>query len=957
MRPGTAALRYSALLLTALITSTASGEVLSFEALGLAQGLPQSQAVTLAQDADGYIWVGTWGGGLARYNGDTFTTLEVEDGLPSNRVQEVLVDRSGTLWVATTRGVAVWRGHRLQPVDLGFPGGARTRALAQDASGAIWAGTDRGVVLLAKDGPRLVSAGPPEPLVYDLLADGEGMLAVTDHGLFRVAPDLPARRVEGPAVAGDLLRAGALTGEGLWIGTSGDGLFLHDDAGWRRLAPSELPSRNVYRLSVGRSGTLYVSSQDAGLLRRPPSQRSFERISTEQGLPSQIVNDTLEDDEGNLWVATDIGGLARLRSEAATLHGTDGSFPSACIFGITQGPRPGTLWVGTLDGAVVYRSSPPYGVAEAVTTATGLVDPQVWKVVTTPDGEDWAYTETTYQLRRPGHARFDPPDPSWPLPRTTHGMAMDSEGRMWFSGQDSEHPLAMRDRRGRWTTWSTSDDGTPLQRCRSAAPRRAGGVWVSAASDMLACDGRTVRRLPGPPLPPDLADIFEDSLGRLWVGNEGGLAVRDTNGTWRKLGRADGFTARQVFFLGQDREGAIWAGAERGVFRILPDGRIRPFSTEDGLAGLETNQFAFHAGQGGEVWLGTVSGLTRYDPSHRPITTTPPRVVVEAAELPQRRVDFPHRLDLAWSERAVTFRVALLTYRDRSQVAYRARLEGLEDDWLPPRRSPELRYTNLPAGEHTLVIQALGDGGRPGETIRLPVRVVPPLWRTAWFQGGALAFLVLGAAGTHRLRVHVLRRRADELERVVATRTDELQQANEALERLASHDALTGLPNRRAVVERLRTELARGGRRLGCLVVDLDNFKTTNDTLGHAAGDRVLCLMARRIASSLREGDVAGRYGGDEFLLVLPGADHEAVETVARRVGVLAETCTEGGRSVEVTVSCGGVTVLPGAPRDAVAVLAAADELLYEVKRSGRAGFRLGTVGSAGPAPEGPPSA
>lgn len=935
----------TALLLTALAGSGAAGsEVLPFEVLGLAEGLPQSQATAMAQDAEGYIWIGTWGGGLARFNGAGFTVLTDDHGLPSGRIQELLLDRSGRLWIATTRGLARWVDHRIEVVEIGFPDGVRVRALAEDPAGRLWIGTDEGVAVLAEGNPRRLPAGGREPIVHDLLAEPDGVLAVTDRGLLQMSVDGRVEEVEAPAVAPILLRSAARTAEGLWLGTAGEGLFLRDDSGWRQVREEGLPCRNVYRLGVVRSGALFAASQDEGLMLRLPAQRQFEQIGPGQGLPSKLANDAIEDAEGNLWVATDIGGVARLRSRSATVHGSDGSFPSSCVFGIAAGSRPDTLWVATLAGAVQYRARPPFGVVETVTEREGLVDPHVWDVVATPRGEVWVYTESHYQLRRPGRDSFDPPDPSWPVPGTTHGLALDDQGRVWFSGLDGEHPLAMRDGEGRWRSWNSSDDGQPVPDCRSVTPRGAGGVWVSAGADLLACDGRSVRRLPGPPLPPGLTTLLEDSLGRLWVGNAGGLAVREPDGRWRLLGRQDGFTARQVFFLGQDRAGAVWAGVERGVLRFMPDGTVRPFGTADGLAGLETNQFGFHAGPDGEVWLGTVTGMTRFDPFRFVPSVPPPRAVIESVELPSRRVDFPGRLELGWGERSATFHIALLSYRDRDRVGYRARLEGLEDRWLPLTRASELRYTNLPAGRHALMIETLGEDGRVGETVRLPVRVVPPVWRTAWFEAAVLGLLAAAAVGAHRLRVHVLRRRAEDLEHAVADRTDELRRANDELERLASSDVLTGVANRRAIVERLRCELGEGTRRLGCLLVDLDRFKQVNDTFGHAEGDRVLRVMAESIVASVRDGDVVGRYGGDEFLVVLPGADLEGLEAVARRVAALREPCAGGPTTVTVSTSSGGVIVPSEAPRDLAGVLAAADALLYEVKASGRAGFRIAAL-------------
>jgi diguanylate cyclase (GGDEF)-like protein len=124
-------------------------------------------------------------------------------------------------------------------------------------------------------------------------------------------------------------------------------------------------------------------------------------------------------------------------------------------------------------------------------------------------------------------------------------------------------------------------------------------------------------------------------------------------------------------------------------------------------------------------------------------------------------------------------------------------------------------------------------------------------------------------------------------------------------------------------------------------MIDLNRFKAVNDTLGHAAGDGILKEMAARIQECLRQGDALGRLGGDEFLVVLPGADPEALQAVCRRIGELISRAGEGEAALNVTASCGGVTVPAGSIATAAAVLAQADSLLYQVKHSGRQGFAV----------------
>jgi diguanylate cyclase (GGDEF)-like protein len=157
----------------------------------------------------------------------------------------------------------------------------------------------------------------------------------------------------------------------------------------------------------------------------------------------------------------------------------------------------------------------------------------------------------------------------------------------------------------------------------------------------------------------------------------------------------------------------------------------------------------------------------------------------------------------------------------------------------------------------------------------------------------------------------------------------------------ASRDALTGLWNRAGILSILDRELGRGRREerpVAVLLADLDHFKRINDTLGHLAGDIVLRQTAQRLLHAVRPYDAVGRYGGEEFLFVLPGCDGESALGLAERL----RQCIAAGRinveSVEVQVTLSlGVAVSPGeAELDAVELLRAADAALYEAKRAGR---------------------
>lgn len=172
-----------------------------------------------------------------------------------------------------------------------------------------------------------------------------------------------------------------------------------------------------------------------------------------------------------------------------------------------------------------------------------------------------------------------------------------------------------------------------------------------------------------------------------------------------------------------------------------------------------------------------------------------------------------------------------------------------------------------------------------------------------------------------------------------------LKNNQEQLEKMAYYDALTGLPNRLLLADRLKQAVAQSNRRGDLLAVcylDLDNFKPINDRWGHAAGDRLLIEVARRLTQCLRQNDTVSRLGGDEFVLLLVNlADaDEAGQVLERVLHAVAQPITLGGQAVQVSASI-GLTVFPNDPTDPDTLLRHADAAMYSAKEAGRNTWRL----------------
>lgn len=171
-----------------------------------------------------------------------------------------------------------------------------------------------------------------------------------------------------------------------------------------------------------------------------------------------------------------------------------------------------------------------------------------------------------------------------------------------------------------------------------------------------------------------------------------------------------------------------------------------------------------------------------------------------------------------------------------------------------------------------------------------------------------------------------------------------IKESQRRIEHLANFDALTGLPNRNLFHDRLKHAIARAARQndgFALMFIDLDNFKTVNDTLGHDAGDLLLQETARRLEQCIRDGDTAARLGGDEFMVLLETSEQAAVAGTAQRiVEALATAFTLRERKIHVSCSI-GISIHPDDGTDDQTLMKNADIAMYRAKQQGKNSFQF----------------
>ena len=922
-------------------------------------GLPQISVISITQDGTGYMWIGTQNG-IARFDGVRFTVFDRQSsGVDTTMAYVSYTDRNGEPWFGTPHGALHYTSGKFTVLHAGRESAA-VQGIAEDGDGTLLFATGIGVMRLADGGlrPALLEGES----CYSLLRSGDTLWIGGMGVLTRVRPHQTTRFALPPALANARVAHLIADGDGLWVGTS------------------------------------------AGLYRFKPSAEKLERGGLDPDLDRAGIESLFRDSDGNLWIGT-APLLYRLRPDRRLEKiGADDFARDSWVLAVYE-DRERNLWIGSQTESLFRLWN---GWAWRISQRDGLADPFVWSVVRDPHGRTVLGTNSNIvALDSAGVTQLvagkQLPNPS------AYDLFYDRNARLWigtragvaiYTNGKVEKPAALApldayqinafDQVGD-DIWIGSMGG--LYRYHSDTLTRVGpapggtGSRIRAiyarGADLLVGTESGIREVRGdsmqtPPWAQALEGRFVTWIGALGTGALG-ITTLDSgfgvlaDGRLLMLTTANGLPGDNGWNF-QIVGGQVYVSGIEGVWRLPLDALPDPAQVQSSAPTLHPEMVLSSSGRqpgsqrvrccnggamsrsavdGDSIWLPTIAGALRLDTHAIVPARQTANVVVEglrhnglwyAAEaVPQLR-----------GSRDVEIDFTGLSFRDPHSLRFRYRLDGYDEDWVDAGARRAAFYTNLPPGDYRFHARAqLPDGVASGNDSSISFSL-PPLWYERALVRIAMACAIVSLlALAVMLRLRAYRARAQRLEQVVAERTHALSRANERLrlvnETLAQEsrtDPLTGLFNRRYLLDHIQQLIGQGagnGTALAFLLLDLDAFKSVNDDCGHAAGDSVLVQLAQMLRHVSRADDLLLRWGGEEFLIVLKHVlPEQALETAERiRTRLATHTFRLGdGRELHLTGSI-GFAMHPPSPElrehcDWALSLELADAALYRVKQWGR---------------------
>lgn len=913
-------------------------------------GLPQITVLTLAQDDAGYLWVGTQNG-ITRFDGRRFHVFNRGNtGLDLSMPVDSLAAADGAIWFATARGLLRQREGRFEEVPVAN-GPLSVRALVE-WQGGLWAATVDGLRAPAHSEPAHLPGESLHALAIDstaaLWAGGESALWRLQGGEARRF-DLPEPELRALALAPWQGRIAVGTRRGVWLLDPLSGAF-------ERILP-DLAEDTVATLTADRNGNLWAASIER--LRRLRPDGSEERVEPLDLMERPWLHVIFEDRDGDLWLGSQRESLIRISDSALRVASRRQGLRDPLLWALLDDGADG-LWVGSNGGLEHWRAEDGF---RFIAGAEQLPDASVYSLHRDADGRVWLGTRGGLAWLQPG------PDAARPArgARVVAEPALSAlQGLQVTSFAESEHALWIGTLEGLWR-WRQGElqrvdahPGTPEARIRSLLALPEEGLLIGTEGGMRSLE-RGIWRQPDWADPLDRA--FISSIGVL--GGDGlllttldkGLALY-RRGELRFFDRSHGLPSDNAWTF--DLVGRhVYVSTNDGAYRLPlarllepdpalglePEVVIRAVNRARGEQRMGCCNGGGHARSarlGSRLHYPTTNGLIELDTRRVREAPAAPGLRVERAETGAGSIDFPAALRLQDGQRDLRLALAGISLRHAAEVEFRYRLRGYSLDWTSPIDQTAV-FTGLPPGRYSFELQGRFPGRDWHPAPLLPVEVVPRWAERRDLQLVALAAVLLLFALAWRTTLQVAARRRAALEASVRERTealaranDRLRGANAALLEESRTDALTGAPNRRAALHLLSEWPS-----YALLLVDLDHFKALNDRHGHAAGDQALVQVAALLRQRLPVGARFARWGGEEFLLLLPGFDLSAAldEAEQLRAALAAlEVDTLGGQRLRLSASI-GVSLHPALSQladDWQLSLELADRALYRAKALGR---------------------
>ena len=795
-------------------------------------GLPQNWVSSIAQTPDGYLWIGTRYGGLARFDGVRFVGFNQQNTpeLKDVQVEHLSVDETGALWIIMgNESVTAMRDgrFRLYRWPRSNPRLRAERVLTVRSNMVLFAGEFPYLAQLdpsaGTNGWEVFDPRPsivPRPETFELDRNGTiwfitqnlHLLGRFEGGEFermRTLPGLPQSTVTALALSAT---------RQLWISTPQHLAFWNGDSFEDRTPTNGVAPNDICSIAFSGDGGVWVLERNR--LRKwldgkwvaeaqpwqlevdvPPdplqlqlygdaqggawlisyghglwhikSDGTSHHLTESDGLPSLFITCWFQDREGDIWIGTAGGGIARIRESIFRVFGEAQGLPGKVVRSVCVDDE-GKLWAGTLAGGLACLRNGRFARVPLPAVDSSPVE----SITAVPGVNDSLWIGSlNHGLMRLQSGTVTRVAATESVGNSIRVLYTDHQGQLWIGGLVNLFRLAD----GELKQFHAADGFVNAHAIGALAEDAAGALWIGTGPGELwrFKDGQFTCFDPPVEWPSvRFSALLPDTNGIVWVGTLGGGLLRFQNGTFTRCTVENGLPDDNISQLLDSGDGYIWAGTYAGIFRCSKSDvatvlngtashvPCRVYGRFEGLPALECSsgfQPACWRSDDGQLWFATANGIVSVNPANIKPNRLPPIVLIEellvdgkSHALPEERQGFhssvppASALEIRPGRHYLQFRFTGLNFAAPDGVRFRVKLEGAEEKWRDIGGQRLAGYGPLSPGSYRFRVLACNNDGVWNEKgAALAFTVLPYFWETWWFK------VSLGMAGCTALGLAV----------------------------------------------------------------------------------------------------------------------------------------------------------------------------------------------------------
>lgn len=802
------------LLVILFISLSTFAQQFHFKTYALDEGLPRVGVYDIFQDHYGFLWIGTQGGGVCRFDGRSFESYTRRNGIPSDNIRLIFEDHNNTLWLATDDGICFFTGEKFEQVKLADSlSGDRVRSFSEDADGRIWVGTDHGINFIDADTKcpdqnfsleqRFIDS-----TVRSLLWYKDEMWIGTDSGLFIYSDgklQLHEKQMELSSYR--ILKVFPDSKGNVWVGTSNGVNKIASDEVSKWTTADGLINNRVRSIQEDHYGAMWFgTSRGISLF----DGEQFISITTANGLSNERVRCIARDSFENIWIGTFFGGIMRYNYKDFTGFTMNEGLASNQVQALHEDEY-GDILVGTNAGLtnleVVDNKLYNYATIKLNDSYLGN---SIRTVYYDHNGYTWLGNSKGVTVIKYGYRK----EIIFPFgdSKNVAVNVVKFYNNKYFVG--TNHGLFQVNVIG---------DYENFQVINLSANNKMGGeevsiitrdlenrIWIGFSDGTLSVYDQTKIVTPVVAKEVDkVISIAVDSTGNLWIGTNGNGLFRGKYSSESRGLELTGFSTLDK--LSSDYiysilivKDQLWLGHERGIdiVKIAGDtiSSVVLCGSEIGFAGLQNYPNASLLDSKGNLWFGTINGLFRLN--GRELETflqgSVSKTFLTGISVNGREVDWtkskwadstigiyklPVNLQLPYNKNNVEFKFMALNYIAPEKIKYSWKLDGFDSDWAAPSYDQHIAYTNLDPGSYIFRLRTSNELGEINEEeITFSFVINKPFWLTWWFRILTVIVFLLAGVFIMRWRTKQLRENQKQLEAIIEERTSEISSQNEMLE-------------------------------------------------------------------------------------------------------------------------------------------------------------------------------